>query len=77
MTDENNNWVQRNITDNYRVDDTVKTYKALGFEVKVEDFNPETCHLECNVCMIDNPSAFKIIYTRKGDSSDDEDLFDD
>lgn len=55
--------------------ETVEMYEALGFEVKVENFNPEEHPLECNECMRETPEKFKVIYTKPGEAPD-EGLFD-
>ena len=57
------------------MEEQVELYKSLGFEVKVEDFDPEKHELECNECMKENPSMFKVIFT-SGEGSIDGDLFD-
>ncbi|MFH1049457.1 MAG: hypothetical protein V1779_00845 [bacterium] len=61
MTD----WIMRNITDENRVKDTVDAYKSFGFEVKVEDFDPDKFKIECNECMLETPEKFKVIYTKQ------------
>ncbi len=68
-------WVVRNITDENRVKDTVEAYKSLGFEVKVEDFDPSKYKAECNECMLETPEKFKVIYTKQS-KIEDGDLFD-
>ena len=69
-----NEWVKRNITDEYRVSDIVEQYKSLGFEVKVEDYVADECDIECNTCLTETPNKFKVVYT-KADPDFEEDLF--
>ena len=73
---KNEDWTMRNITDLNRVKDTVEAYESFGFEVKVEDFDPEKYPLDCNECMRETPENFKVIFTRQADIND-EGLFDD
>jgi hypothetical protein len=68
-------WVMRNITDENRVKDIVEAYQSFGFEVKVEDFEPENYPMECNECMMETPEKFKVIFT-KSTVIDDGDLLD-
>ena len=71
----NQEWEKRNIVDEHRAKEIIDMYESLGFEVKVESFNPEICKTECNECMKESPEMFKIIYTKpKNDSN--EGLFD-
>jgi hypothetical protein len=75
MNEPEQQWELRNITDESRVNDTVEQYKSLGFDVKVENFDPEKYSLDCNECMIETPERFKIIFTKPGANSG-EGLFD-
>ena len=67
-------WLKRNITDNFKVKETVELYELLGYEVKVTNYDPDSCDVECNECMKDTPEKFKVIYTR-GNADMSEDLF--
>ena len=68
-------WEKRNVTDEFRVKDFVGLYESMGFEVKVENYNVENCGSDCNICMIDSPEKFKVIFTKRADNFEDE-LFD-
>jgi hypothetical protein len=68
---ENNNWVMRNVTDDYRVKDMIELYESMGFEIKVENFRADDCNSECNECMVESPEKFKVIYTRRNEQFND------
>ncbi len=75
MATKENSWEMRNITDESRVKDAVEQYESLGFEVRIEDFDPEKYTLECNECMKETPEKFKIVFTKPGTGTGG-DLFD-
>ncbi|MFC2131421.1 hypothetical protein ACFLSQ_08300 [Bacteroidota bacterium] len=75
MATKDNGWEMRNITDKSRINDMVEQYESLGFEVRIENFDPEKYTLECNECMTEIPEKFKVIFTKPG-VEPDEDLFD-
>jgi hypothetical protein len=61
-------WERRSIIDNDRVSEQVEMYESIGFEVMVEDVDPEQLSEEyCKECFIANPEKYKILYTRKKD----------
>ena len=58
-------WTRRSILDEPRLSEMAKTYRALGYEVRLVDHASETMG-ECTVCLEGNPDIYKIIYTRSG-----------
>lgn len=59
-------WERRYILDNHRVSEQVEMYESIGFEVKVQDVDPNNLPQEyCKECYIANPEKYKILYTRK------------
>ena len=73
LTDEG--WERRNIVDAFRVDEQVLMYEELGYEVIVRNLDvKEMSDEECNTCFLENPEAFKVIYTRRK-NDDLSDLF--
>ena len=72
MSEIKNEWVKRNITDADKVADIVETYQSMGYEVKVEDYEADSCDSDCNTCMVETPDKFKVIYTRQQEDFDDE-----
>ena len=67
MTDEQDlikqGWTKRNIMDEPRLSELVKTYRELGMEVRLEPVDLESG--DCTECMRAEPDRFKVIYTRK------------
>ena len=72
MTENKNDWVRRNVTDDFRIPDIVEYYVSMGFEVKVEDYVAEKSEPECSSCLMESPDKFKVIYTRRADNYEDE-----
>jgi len=57
---------QRQVTyDEPRLSDIAIMYAELGYEVRLEPFDPLTEPGGCSACMRDNPQRFKTIYTRQ------------
>ncbi len=59
-------WIKRNVVEEPRLSELVDLYKELGFEVKLESYQPG-CDMpeDCNSCMMENLEKYKVIYTRK------------
>ncbi len=64
MKKDDYSWVKRNIIDEPRLSDLVETYKSLGFDIKLKDFNPREFPEECTGCLAAFPEKYKVIYTR-------------
>ena len=58
-------WEKRNIIEKERVNEFVELYEDIGFEVMVEDFDPDNFEGDCNECMKLEPERYRVIYTRK------------
>jgi len=57
-------WKRQTTYDEPRLGEVVQMYAELGFEVRLEPFEPED-ETECSVCMQQMPERFKTIYTRE------------
>jgi hypothetical protein len=61
-------WIRRSIIDNHRVSEQVEMYESIGFEVLIENVEPEHLPEEyCKECFVADPDKYKILYTRKKD----------
>ena len=57
-------WTRQATYDEPRLTEMIEVYEELGFEVRVEPFEPDG-QAECEACMAQHPERFKTIYTRK------------
>lgn len=71
---ERDGWTKRSVLDEPRLSEVVESYRALGYEVRTVDIDPDTMN-GCTACLEGNPGAYKIIYTRAGPKTG-PDLFD-
>ena len=60
-------WKRQSTYDEPRLSELLQTYRELGFEVRVEPFDPAD-QPDCSECMRLAPGRFKTIYTRPGGS---------
>ncbi len=58
-------WVRRYLADGPRAEEARKTYKAAGFEVRLEKLTPTDLGQKCQTCAATACSAFVIVYTRR------------
>lgn len=59
-------WERRGIYDDPKLTELSKTYKELGFTVRLEPFKPEM-ETGCTECIKENPDKYKVLYTKKKD----------
>jgi hypothetical protein len=45
--------------------EAVALYEELGFEVRLEPLDPHDLAEGCSVCFQEDPSRYRVIYTRK------------
>ena len=57
-------WQKKGTYDEPRLSEVVKMYEELGFEVRLELFEPNQ-GTDCTECMRASADQFKIVYTRK------------
>ncbi len=55
--------------DEPRLSELIEMYEKLGFEVKTEDYCPDKNVDTCSECVTAQSFKYKVIYTRKTDSS--------
>ncbi|MBI3015913.1 MAG: hypothetical protein HYY65_12850 [Candidatus Tectomicrobia bacterium] len=60
-------WERRTTVCEPRLSELVELYESLGFEVRLEPFEPEEGY-ECLDCYLMEPGRYKIIYTRPQDA---------
>lgn len=56
-------WTRQNVMDEPRLSEIVEMYEELGFEVRLEPFDPDA-EEDCHTCLAREPERYKIIYTR-------------
>ncbi len=61
-------WLRRGAAAEPRLSEMAELYRELGFEVRLEPLDAEEKGPGCNVCYEEDPSKFKVIYTRPGKS---------
>ena len=61
---ERQGWVKQTTYDEFRLNEIVETYEEMGFEVKLEPFDPDN-ETGCSGCMKLQPDKYKTIYTRE------------
>ena len=57
-------WEKQTTYDEPRLSEMVALYEELGFEVRLEPFDPDG-EPQCSECMMADPDRFKTIYTRR------------
>jgi hypothetical protein len=57
-------WERQNSLDEPRLSDVVSMYEEIGFEVRLESFDPEN-EPGCTACMTASAERYKTIYTRR------------
>ena len=57
-------WKKQATYDEPRLSELIEMYKEIGFEVRLEPFDPEQ-EPECTECMKVSPGRYQTIYTRK------------
>ncbi len=57
-------WQKKGTYDEPRLSEIIKMYKELGFEVRLEPFEPNN-QTECMECMRVSADRYKAVYTRK------------
>ncbi len=60
---EKKGWKRRFSASEPRLSESVEMYKELGFEVRLEDFQPEG-EEDCSACLEGFEHTVKVIYTR-------------
>jgi hypothetical protein len=58
-------WQKRTTIDISRLQEIIKEYQSLGFEVHLEPVTKEECEKECKKCYTNNINQFRTIYVRK------------
>ena len=62
LTDQG--WDRRFSAGPPRLDEAVREYRELGFEVLVEPVAADPSEGTCTACVVENPDQVKVIYTR-------------
>lgn len=57
-------WEKRFVGDERMIQESVSTYEALGYEVKLLPLSESSLREECQGCFL-TLSTFRILYTRK------------
>ncbi len=60
-------WERQATYDEPRLSELVSMYEEIGFEARLEPFDPDEEPGECTACMAAAADSFKTIYTRKKD----------
>ena len=60
----NSGWQRQATYDEPRLSEMADMYREIGFEVRLEPFNPDE-EPGCSSCMAANPERYKTIYTRQ------------
>ncbi|MFC2155756.1 hypothetical protein ACFLRB_04620 [Acidobacteriota bacterium] len=61
---EKQGWVKQTTYDELRLNEIVETYDEMGFEVRLESFDPDN-ETGCSECMKLQPGKYKTVYTRE------------
>jgi len=64
LAPEISGWQSRYVGSEPKVSEIAQTYRELGFEVKIDDFNPVNCGT-CTMCFDESPLQHQVVYTRK------------
>ena len=59
-------WSDMGTFDEPRLSELARMYEELGYEVRLEPFDPSK-HAGCTVCMQADPHRYRTIYTRARD----------
>lgn len=59
-----NEWEKQGVYDEPRLSDIVEAYEEMGFEVRLQPFDP-LAETGCTECMKASPERYKTLYTRK------------
>ncbi|MGV8075582.1 MAG: hypothetical protein AB2L11_13630 [Syntrophobacteraceae bacterium] len=62
-------WKKQGTYDDPRLSEIVRMYEEIGFEVRLEPFDPSDGDKTCSECMKTDPGRYKTIYTRKKEIS--------
>jgi len=57
-------WERQNTLDEPRLSEVAEMYREIGFEVRIEPFDPDR-ESGCTECMRASAEKFKTIYTRR------------
>ena len=57
-------WERQNTLDEPRLSEVAEMYREIGFEVRIEPFDPDR-ETGCTECMKASAEKYKTIYTRK------------
>ncbi len=57
-------WKKQTTLDEPRLSEMIELYKEIGFEVRLEPFDPGD-DPNCTECMLRSPQQFRTIFTRK------------
>lgn len=60
-----NGWKKQGSYDNPRLSEIVRMYEEIGFEVRLEPFDPSDDDKSCSECMKADRDRYKTVYTRK------------
>lgn len=58
-------WQKRTTIDDSSLQEIIKEYESIGFEVHIEPVTKEDFERECGNCYINKIEKFKTIYVRK------------
>lgn len=61
-----NGWTLRGVYDEPRLTELIQLYEDLGFSVSLENRLPRD---RCSACMKNQPDRYRVLYTKKIDSS--------
>jgi len=61
---EKQGWVKQTTYDEPRLSEIVEMYEEMGFEVRLEPFDPDD-ETGCSECMKLQPDKYKTVYTRE------------
>jgi len=61
---EKDGWENRGVFDDPKLSDVVEIYEEMGFEVRLEPFEPEE-ESGCVRCMMLQPDKYKTVFVRK------------
>ncbi|MEJ2271776.1 MAG: hypothetical protein P8X91_04705 [Candidatus Bathyarchaeota archaeon] len=58
-------WQERTIIDDSKLQEIIKEYESIGFEVHLESVTKEDFEKECGNCYLNKINKFKTVYVRK------------
>jgi len=68
-----NGWEERFVGQDPKLSEIADLYREIGFEVLIEEYDPEPCEGCCKICFDESPAKFFVVYTRKGSAGSYED----